>query len=342
MKRLLIAFAVIILLAMAATNGFAFPKNNPGKGSSRQSEIQQMPESMRQQMAVARDAVVARVNGAPITMGAVLKMMQYIARQSYNPNPDMEEIKKDTINRLILQELIYQIAKKEGIVVDKKRIDDSIAGLKISLGGEEGFKRYLKREMVSEEELRAEIERKIIVEKRFQEEVLDKVTISEEELRDYYKKNINRFRQNENMIITDIVFILDQNKEESMNRAKGVLKILKDDPKKDLSRLTEERDLIIRDLEIKDEKDIMREKEIYDVAKGLKVGEISDAVKMSDSIHILILKSYTPKREFTYEEVKDTIFRELKNEALTKRLKEWEGELKKEARIEIIEIKENK
>lgn len=340
MKKKSFLTLMIILILFSGTKGFAFPKGGSGKDQRGTPEDYQI--QINSKIEGSKNVVVARVNDAPITMGAVLKMMQFIARQSYNPNPDMEEIKRDAINRLILQELVYQMAKKEGIVIDKKRIDDSIAGLKISLGGEEGFRRYLQREMVSEEELRAEIERKIIVEKRFQEEVLDKVTISEEELRNYYKKNISRFIQNENMIITDIVFILDQNKEESMNRAREVLKTLRDDPKKDLSRLTEEKDLIIRDLEIKDEKDRMREKEIYDVAKGLKIGEISDAIKMSDSIHILILKSYTPKKEFTYEEVKDIIFRELKNEALTKRLQEWEGELKKKARIEIIETKENK
>lgn len=338
MKRAWIIGLSLVLFIIAEGNIYAFPKNNSQK--SHKTEKAQMPEEMRQQILKSKDVVVARVNDSSITMGSVLKMMNYVLYERYNPEPDMGEIKKEALNRLILQELVYQKAKQEGIKIDKKRIDDSIAGLKISLGGEEGFRRYLQNELLTEDELRKILERNLVVEAKFKEDVLDRISISEDELRDYYKNNINRFRQEERMVVTDIVFILDIDKEESMDKAREILEKLKADSKRDLTKIKDHDFLIVRELEIKEEKDRLREAEIYKAAKKLKVGDISDVIRTSDSIHILILKEYVPEREFSYEESKKFILSELKNNALMKRIKEWEDNLKKDAKIEILEIKE--
>lgn len=335
MKKIIITIIVILI---GISNSSAFPKGNSGK-IDKKSETIQTPV-MEGQIKESKNVVVARVNGVPITMRAVLKMMSYIARENYEPNLDMNEVKKDAINRLILQELAYQKAKQQDMNVDKKRIDDIIAGIKISLGGEDGFKRYLQKEMMTEDDLRSDIERREIVERIFKEEVMNQVIITEKDMKDYYKKNIYRFRQKENIVVTDIVFLLDIDKEESINRAKEVLKIIKEDIRKDLSKLKTDGDFVVRDVEIKEEKDRLRESEIYKEAKKLKVGEVSDVIKMSDSIHILILKSFIPEKEFSYEEVKEVILKDLRNEALKIRLKEWEEELKKDAKIELIEVKE--
>lgn len=120
MKKLLRSLAVIVVLIITATNGLAFPKNNSGKGSSRQYKIQQMPEAMRKQMAEARDVVVARVNGSPITMESVLKMMNRIASMKRSKDIDMAKIKKEALDRIIFQELAYQRAVSEGMKPDKK------------------------------------------------------------------------------------------------------------------------------------------------------------------------------------------------------------------------------
>jgi parvulin-like peptidyl-prolyl isomerase len=336
MKKICIIGIVLVLSVLAKDNVYAFPKS--GSQKSHKTEKTPMSEEMREQILKSKDVVVAYVNGSPISMGDVLKMMNYVLSEKYNPEPDMKEIKKEALNRLILQELVYQKAKQEGIKIDKKRIDDSISGLKISLGGEEGFRRYLQNELTTEDELRKNLERRAVVEAKFKEDVLDRVSISDDEIRDYYKKNINRFKQEERMVVTDIVFILDTVKEESMDKAGEILKRLKADPKKNISILKDQDFLVVRELEIKDEKDRLREAEIYKAAKGLKPGEISDVIKMSDSIHILILKEHVAEKEFSFGEVKDFILNELKNDALIKRIREWEHDLKKDAKIEIIEV----
>ncbi len=340
MKRLsLIAFAIVLLLA-AEASVFAFPKNNSGKGYSMQPQRQQMPEAMKQQMAEARDVVVARVNSSPITMESVLKMMNRIASRAPGKNIDMAEIKKEALDRMIFQELVYQKAVSEGMKPDKKKVEDTIASFKISIGGEDEFKKYLQDEMTTEDKLNASVERDMLVEAKFTEEVFSKISLSEDVLKDSYKKDIDKYRQHEKMIVTDVVFLLDINEDASFKKAEEILQIIKADKDKNPWKLTPDSSFVVRNIEIMDDKDRDKEREIYEAAKRLKKGEISDVLKLSDSIHIIKLIEYKPYREFTFEEVKNFIMNNLRNEAAQKRVKEWEEELKKNAKIEIIEAGE--
>jgi peptidyl-prolyl cis-trans isomerase C len=340
MKKISIALAVILLLFITSANCFSFPKNNSsGKGQGGQPE-RQMPEAVRQQMEAARDVVVARVNGSPITMESVLKMMNRIAskkRQALSPDA-VEEIKKEALDRMIFQELVYQKAVSEGMKADKKKVEDTIASFKISLGGEDGFNNYLKNEMTTEDKLRAAVERDTLVEAKFTEEVFGKVSVSEDALKEDYERDIDKYRQQEKMTVTDVVFLLDINEDASIKKADEILQIIKADKDKNPWKLTPDSSFVVRNIEIMDDKDREREREIYEAAKGLKKGEISNVIKLSDSIHIIKLVEYTPYKQFTFEEVKSFIMDKLRNEAAQKRLKEWEQEFKKDANIEIIQV----
>ena len=62
---------------------------------------------------------------------------------------------------------------------------------------------------------------------------------------------------------------------------------------------------------------------------------------MAGNFHVIRLKEYSPRKQFTFEEVKSRIEGKSKARALKKRLAEWEAELKKDAKIEIVETAEH-
>lgn len=204
------------------------------------------------------------------------------------------------------------------------------------------FKKYLQDEMTTEDRLRASIERDMLVEAIFTKEVFEKVSVSESALKESYERDIDKYRQDEKMIVTDVVFLLDINDEASFKKAEEILQSIKADKDKNPWKLQTDGSFIVRNIEMMEEKDREREREIYEVAKGLKKGEISDVIKLSDSIHIIKLIEYVPYRQFTFEEVKNSIMNRLRNEAAQKRVREWEEELKRDAKIEIIEVEEKK
>src|SRR5512140_2743290 len=144
--------------------------------------------------------VAARVNGVEITMESVATMMTSLgAKQGHGPaSPEsMEEIRKDALNQLILQELAYQRAKSEGLVVERKEIDVALADLRGKLGSEEKFTEFIEKERITEEEVRKRIERNLTLKRVFAKEVQGKVSVSEEETRKEYERDKERYARKE-------------------------------------------------------------------------------------------------------------------------------------------------
>ncbi len=96
--------------------------------------------------AEGKRGVVARVNGVNITQTDLkAKMMQMLAvrtqlESSGDPN-QMEALRQDALNKLIIQELAYQRAKAEGMTVGKDEIDGAIAEIREAKGGESNIRR---------------------------------------------------------------------------------------------------------------------------------------------------------------------------------------------------------
>jgi peptidyl-prolyl cis-trans isomerase SurA len=113
------------------------------------------------------------------------------------------------------------------------------------------------------------------------------------------------------------------------------LKKIKSDKDKDPWKLVLDGTFIVRALDIKKDK----HKELYNSAKKLKVGQISNVIKTPTGLHILKLVEYSPERPATLEETRSYLESRLKPIEVEKRFKEWSEELKKDAKIEILEEK---
>jgi parvulin-like peptidyl-prolyl isomerase len=280
--------------------------------------------------------VAARVNGVEITMASVATMMKSLGtKQGHDPasQESTEEIRQDALNQLILQELAYQRAKAEGIVVEPKEIDAALGDLKGKLGGEEKFREFIEKERITEEEVRKRIERNLTLKRVFAREIQGKVSVSEEETRKEYEKEKERYARPEKIAVTDVVFFLETGEADSRKKAEEILKRIQDDKEKNPWNLASDGIFAVRDLEIREG----QEKELSAVAKNLKVGELSGVFVAAGNLHVIKLKEYSPRKQFTFEEVKRRIEGTLRARALKKRLEQWGAELKKDAKVEIME-----
>jgi parvulin-like peptidyl-prolyl isomerase len=88
----------------------------------------------------------------------------------------------------------------------------------------------------------------------------------------------------------------------------------------------------VRNYEPRREKD----RELREAARKMKANEVSPVIKTSDGFHIIKLREYSPERQLTFEEVKVYLENKLRVPAQDKRLREWEQELRKDAKIEIL------
>jgi|MudIll2142460700_1097286.scaffolds.fasta_scaffold01665_2 hypothetical protein len=334
MKKAIITFLVLVL--GSSVSGIAFGEGEKGDVSPSAGSGFHQSQGIEE----ARKKVVARVNGVDITMDAVVSTMRRMeGRQAHGAGgaEKMADLKNKALQRLIFQELAYEKAKAEGMHVDEKAIDDSMATLRTRAGGDEKFKEFLKSSSMTEDELRALVERNLLIQAIFAREVTGKVTISEDDVKKEYEKEKGQFTKPEKVAITDVVFFLKLEDDDSVKRVREVLKRINEDKDKNPMNLETDGTFVVRDLDVGKDK----ETELYEAARKLKVGELSDLVKTSDSLHIIKLREYSPEEQIPFENVKGFIEKKLMAEAQQKRMQEWEAELRKGAKIEILEPQEN-
>jgi len=287
--------------------------------------------------------VVARVNGVDITLQSLMTMTNRMIEKKGHEGTeleDFEKIKKDALERLILQELALQDAKTKGMAVEEKQIDETVANLKISMGGDEEYKKYLEKEGITEMEARAEVERTLALRMIFDKEVKelnDKIVIDEDTLQKEYETNESKFVRPEKITIIDVVLFLTAEDEGAKEIAGEVLRKIQDDKDRNPLNLIPDGTFIARELDL----DKNKQELLYEEAKKLKEGELSGIIETPDSLHIIKLVKFTPEKRYTFDEVRPFLERKFRSEELMKRIQVWENSLREGAKIDIMDVIKN-
>ncbi len=311
---------IIVLFASLIVTGCAITPQTAKPATTPQTAVESDPKKI----------IVAKVNNTALTMEALIRMMNRLPAKGGGPDA-LEEHKKRSLDKLVLQELAYQQAKAQGLGIDADKIDMAIDNLKTNISGEQEFSEYLKQQGTTEADVRSEVERRLLLELAYAREVLDKVTIPEEEMRAEYEKVKHLYVQPEKVSVLD-VFILKNNDKASRKKAKDLLKKIKADPDKDPWKLSLDGTFIVRNIDIPRE----TEKELYAAAIKLKPREVSGVIKTSNGLHIIKLIKYSPERPLTFDETKNSIAVKFKFAAQEKRMRVWEQELRKDAKITLM------
>jgi parvulin-like peptidyl-prolyl isomerase len=278
--------------------------------------------------------IAARVNGVEITEASVVKMMNHMgAKKGQNGTGfgDTENLRKEALDRLIFQELAYQKAKGENMTADPKKVDDALAVIKTNLGGGDEYGKFLEKEGVTEAELRAQVEKSLILDHIFSREVREKASVSEDAIKKEYEQNKDALVKHEKIAVIDVVFFLDMKDAVSVRKAETVLHKIQDDKDKNPQNLVSDGTFVVRDMLLAKN----NEPVLYEAAKKLATGQLSGVLRTADSIHIIKLMEYVPEKRYTFDEVRNSLETKLKAQEQKKRLREWEGELRMGARIEV-------
>lgn len=291
--------------------------------------------------AFAADAVVARVNGAEITSGAVSGMMSRLKAgkgHGAESSRGTDALRKEALDRLIFEELACQEAKADGVRADPREVDQRLEDMRTRMGGEEGLRKALEKENRTEEGLRAAIERDIVLRRIVAREVPDNVVVPEEDIAREYEREKGEFVIPEKVVVDDVVIFLNPGERASVERAGEIRRKVLEDKDRNPWNLEPDGTFIVHETEIHRGK----QEELYREAVKLKPGELSGVIETEDSLHIVRLKEYTPMKQLDLDQVRGFIARKLKAEARQKRLRQWEADLRKNATIEIMDVSERK
>jgi len=235
-------------------------------------------------------ASVAEVNGVEITENQLY--------QALLPGGNGDK----ALDNLINYELVNQEVEKQSVTVTQADIDHELDTLKKSMGGDDAFNMALQQYSMTIEDLKPDLRQQA----QFRKLLEPKVTVTDEDIKNYYEQNKESFATPEQVRASHI---LVGSKEE----ADAILKQLNEGG--DFAAIAKEKSL---DTSNKDSGGDLNffgrgqmEAAFEDAAFKLKVGEVSEPVQTSYGYHIIKVtdrkEAASPTLEEKTEEIKDML-----------------------------------
>jgi len=351
MRKTLIILTVAIIMVVPGLTGLlhaggnSIDKGAAGVGQRAVTEESSGAEKKGEEAAKAAEVrkaeeakkiIVARVNGADINMFMLVRAMNRVApkyvKEGEEASPETTmKIKRAALDRLIFEELAVQEAIRQGINPAPEAIEAVVSQIKTNLGSEQDYRDYLQNSFLTEDTLKKMIERSQRYELITAREIYGKVKVDEKLLQAEYEKEKGRFILPENFVAEDVYFLQGKDEETTRKKAGEVLGTIKKNDN-DMWKLVLDGTFIVRKITVTSEK----YPEIYKTMTGMKVGDLSGVMKDKDGFHIIKVIKKEPSRQLSFEETKSSIEPKFLVPAQDQRREEWEKELRKDAKIEIL------
>ncbi|MEW6118398.1 MAG: peptidylprolyl isomerase [Nitrospirota bacterium] len=340
MKKVLNRFVMVVavlllpgLLVLSCTRKDEAAKHQEQKRTPEQMKQQ---EEIRKGMEESKKVVAARVNGVEIPVYELVREMNIVASQYLQAGQKKdagfdERVRKEALDRLVLEELVVQEAARQGIVVKPETVDDVVKKFKQHLKTEAAFNEYLKETGSSEKELRKRIERGHMVELVTGKEIYQKISIDEKRLRAEYEKHKAELRMPERFTAEDILLKGITDEAAAKKKAGEIIAFLEKN-NNDFSKIRNDGTIMISRGRVTVEK----HPAIYNKMKGMKAGELSGLTRDADGFHIFKVVSKEPPRQLSFDEAKAMIEKRVRAEEGARKMKEWEKALRSKANIEIL------
>ncbi len=283
---------------------------------------------------------------------AYLNFRTAAASRNQAPPPEEKrlEIERKLLDRLIVVEVLKRKAteadKTKGKAAAGKLIDEFIK----QAGSMDGFRRQIQAMGMTAEGFSDQFTERAIVEEVVNREVRDKITITPQQVQKFYDDNPKRFEQPETVRAAHILLAtrdLATNQELPPDKQKAQRDLAESLLKRvrtgeDFGKLAKEFSQDPGSKERGGEYLFPRGQmamEFETAAFGLRPGQISDVVTTKYGFHIIKTLEHNQPKKAEFEKVKDRIREALQQEEADKQLPAFLEKVKKEAGVEILEVK---
>jgi len=235
--------------------------------------------------------------------------------------------KKNILDQLINYELFYQQVQKEKIKIYNDDINLEIDKIKDNFSSPEEFNEALKANNITLAQLKEDIKRQLMINKVL-EETKNQVSITDEELLEYYNENKESFLEPEQVHARHILV-------ETEEEANNLLLQLKEGLT-DFAELAKEKSIGPSapnggDLGFFARGQMV--KEFEEAAFSLEPGKISGVVQTQFGYHIIKCEEKKEEYSPTFEEAKEKISNTLKSQRENEAISTFISKLRKEAVI---------
>lgn len=229
-------------------------------------------------------------------------------------NSLVEKYGPQELDSLIAEKIIELEAKAQKVDASKEEVEGKLNEIKEYYGGEENFKNAIQQSGYSIDKIKRDIAMGIRIENLIKPEI----SISDEEIADYFKENKEAFNQEEQVKARHILV----ETEDVAKEVKKKLAVGEDFTKLAKEYSTDEGSKELGgDLGYFNRGDMVAE---FDkMAFSLKVGEISEPVKSQFGYHIIKVEDKKEAKEAKLEDHKEDIEKALLNEKLPAAYQKW-------------------
>lgn len=274
--------------------------------------------------AVVIDEIVATVNGEPITLVELERILQpvYKRYEQVLKNEQLKQAKiharRELLNQLIENELILQKAKEEGISISEAAMEEQLAEVKEKFGSLEEFEKALKREGLDLKQYKEELKDQLTVRAMIEREVMPKAKVSPETIALYYEEHKEEMQTPEEV---HLMHILEKKSRKDVDGKYKRLETGEDlkDEWTDLGFLPIDR----------------LKPELKEVVESLEIDQYSSVIETGVGYYIILLKDRKPPRNYPLSEVWDKLEDKLFSIKMRQEHKKWVDTLKSKAHIEI-------
>jgi peptidyl-prolyl cis-trans isomerase C len=288
-------------------------------------------------------AVVARVNGENITKA---DFEQHISRLEMSagqqvPKAQRNEIYRKALDRLIDLKVLRNEVKSRNLQVDEKIVDEQMQKIRGQFPSEEEYKKALSAKGMTPEQLRTELLDESRITKMMETEAGAGPAVSDADIRDFYEKNPDKFRQAESVRASHILIRVQPGDETARKKALATIQNLQRQAKagKDFGDLARR---FSNDSSAQGGGDLgfftkdRMVPEFANAAFALKPGEISGVVQTSYGYHIIKLTERRPAATVPLEQVSGQV-----REYLTKQRQQEKAEafvkgLRSKSKVEVL------
>lgn len=342
MKLKLFACALLVPVLAAgcrkspAQNAAAAPATPLAAGAQAPQPVKPVPQVLPE--------VVARVNGEDVKKADFERMIRTIEGRAGQPIPaeHRDEILRNALDQLVVYTLLAQESKARGIKVDDTEVNQKVQELRGQFPSQEAFDAALKTRGMTEDSLRHDASVDLSVNKLMDAQVAGAAAATDADARDFYDKNPDKFKQEEQIRASHILIHVDQNAPPAVRaKAKAQIESILKQARGGADFATLARKYS-QDGSAQAGGDLnyfspgQMVPQFDAVAFKLKVGQISDVVTTEFGYHIIKVTDRKPARTVPFDEAKPQIMQFLTEQKKQQHADAYIDTLKKKSKIEIL------
>ena len=288
--------------------------------------------------------VVARVNGEDVKKADFERMIHTIEGRAGQPIPadHRDEILRGALDQLVVYTLLSQECRTRGIKIDDADVNGKMQQLRSQFPNQDAFNKALKDRGMTEDSLRHDAQVDLSVTKLMDTEVATTPGPSDAEIKDFYDKNPDKFKQDEQVRASHILIRVDPKagaaaKAKAKAQIESILKQARSGADfAALARKYSEDGSAQQGGDLNYFSHGQMVPQFDSAAFGLKVGQISGVVETEFGYHIIKVTDHKPARTVAFEEAKPQISQYLTEQKKQQHADAFIESLKKKSKIEIL------